>query len=151
MDLLIRRSQPSEHEAVKALVQMVVDETYAGLWAAPPLPIGDEDWSMASVALLEDALPGDALVGMVLTNAAWIDDLWVLREYRGRGIGKLLLEHAEAEIAARGSDVMRLRVVKSNTNAVRFYERYGWHVERELLHETFSIAMLEMQKACRAE
>ncbi len=115
---------------------------YAGLWAPAPLPIGEEDWSLAWVAIVDTRI-----VGMVLTMGEWISDLWVLREHRRRGLGQGLLRQAETEIAGRGYGTFRLRVVKSNTNAVSFYLRRGWRVEREFPNETMPVMMLEMAKS----
>jgi ribosomal protein S18 acetylase RimI-like enzyme len=87
----------------------------------------------------------------VLTQAQWIDDLWVSREYRGQGIGQQLLARGEAEIKARDYSTLRLRVVKTNSRAVRFYERLGWKVEKEFLHETLcGVLMLELSKPASA-
>ena len=122
-------------------MQTVVDEVYGGLWAAPPLHIDEADWSLAWVAVSEFKI-----VGMVLTNEAWVSDLWVVREHRKEGIGRQLLSCGEIEIAARGHFTARLRVVKSNVQAVSFYDRQGWKVEREFSHETLPIGMLEMSK-----
>jgi hypothetical protein len=35
------------------VVQTVVDEIYGGLWAQPPLPIDEEDWSVALAAIVD--------------------------------------------------------------------------------------------------
>lgn len=122
-------------------MQTVVDEVYGDKWAPPPLPIDEEDWSLAWVAVSESTI-----VGMVLTSGQWISDLWVLSEHRNHGVGQQLLLQAEAEIAGRGHARAWLRVVKSNVRAVRFYDRLGWRVAREFPHETLPIGMLEMSK-----
>jgi ribosomal protein S18 acetylase RimI-like enzyme len=84
----------------------------------------------------------------VLTHEDWIDDLWVLQGYRGRGIGKALLLRGEEEIIERGYEFLRLRMVEANTRAFTFYQRSGWNTVREFPHETFSfVPMLELQKA----
>jgi ribosomal protein S18 acetylase RimI-like enzyme len=86
---------------------------------------------------------------MVLTSEDWLDDLWVLREHRGYGVGRRLLAQGEQEIAARGHATLRLRVVRSNAAAIAFYERHGWRTAREFAHEKFSVMMLEMVKPVR--
>jgi len=83
---------------------------------------------------------------MVLTHEEWISDLWVLAEHRSRGVGRQLLLHGEAEIAARGYQRYWLRIVKSNVRARSFYNRLGWRFEREFPHETLPVRMLEMSK-----
>jgi ribosomal protein S18 acetylase RimI-like enzyme len=141
IQVFIRRPQPQELKSVRALVQAVVDEAYGGLWAPPPLPIGEDGWNLSWIAV-----PDAKIVGVVLTNGEWLDDLWVLRGNRGCGVGQRLLAHAEAEIAARGHDTLRLRVVQSNEAAIAFYRRHGWQIARAYPHEKFPITMLEMSK-----
>jgi ribosomal protein S18 acetylase RimI-like enzyme len=141
IDLLVRRPQPEEHESVRAVVQTVVDETYGGLWASPPLPVGEGSWHSSWVAV-RDA----KIIGVVRTSGEWLDDLWVLRESRGYGVGQRLLAQAEAEIIARGHETLHLRVVQSNAAAIEFYQRHGWRIVRAFPHESFPITMLEMFK-----
>jgi ribosomal protein S18 acetylase RimI-like enzyme len=86
---------------------------------------------------------------MVLTSGEWLDDLWVIREHRGCGIGQRLLAQGEAEIAARGHRTLRLRVVQSNAAAIAFYRRYGWRIAHEFPHEKFPVTILEMFKPVR--
>ena len=142
LKVLIRRPKPQEHEAVRSLVQTVVDEIYGGLWAPAPLPIGEENWSLSWVAAFDAKI-----VGMVLTSDEWLDDLWLLRESRGCGIGRRLLAHGEAEIVARGHRTLRLRVAQVNKAAIGFYQRHGWRIVREFPHEKFPIITLEMSKS----
>jgi len=59
-----------------------------------------------------------------------------------------LLAQGEFEIAARSYHTCRLRVVKSNVVAVRFYLSQGWRIAREFTHEKYGHAMLEMTKPC---
>jgi ribosomal protein S18 acetylase RimI-like enzyme len=141
IDVLIRRPHPDEHDSVRALVQTVVDEIYGGLWAPPPLPVDEENWHSSWVGV-RDA----KIIGVVRTSREWLDDLWVLRENRGSGIGQRLLAHAEAEINARGCETFYLRVVQSNAAAINFYRRHGWRIARAIPHERFPITMLEMFK-----
>ena len=144
IDVLIRRPQPQEHDSVRAVVQTVLDETYGGRWAPPPLPVDEEDWLDSWVAVLDAKI-----IGVVRTSGVWLDDLWVLREGRGCGVGRSLLTQAEAEIIGRGHEVLRLRVVQSNVAAVEFYRRHGWQIDRAFPNERFSITMLEMSKPIR--
>ena len=81
--VIVRHPRPDEHDSVRAVVQTIVDETYGGLWAPPPLPIDEDRWLMSWVAIADRKI-----VGVVLTHEQWISDLWVVRESRGRGIGQ---------------------------------------------------------------
>src|SRR5262249_39749556 len=106
------------------------------------VPIGEADWVSAWVAI-----SNEEIVGVTMTRDEWVADLWVRLESRRLGIGAKLLAHAEAEIRSRGYDTFRLRVVKSNTRAVQFYQSRGWRVHHEFPHEKFGHAMFEMTKS----
>jgi ribosomal protein S18 acetylase RimI-like enzyme len=86
-------------------------------------------------------------VGVMMTRDEWVSDLWVRSESRRTGVGGKLLAHAERETSDRGYDTIRLRVVKSNTRAVEFYQHNGWRIHREFPHEKFSHMMFEITKA----
>ena len=45
-------------ELVQAIVQTIADMEYGGLWAKPPLQIGDTDWSPTWIILFHDATAG---------------------------------------------------------------------------------------------
>lgn len=146
----IRRANREDVRLLSPFVQMVVDEVYGYLWrtdssgdvrAVIAAGIAAEDWSKAWVAL-----DGNTLVGTVLTHDDWIDDLWVLQGFRGRGIGKQLLLRGEEEILERGYCLLCLRMVEANKKALAFYRRSGWNTVRKFPHETLSIPMLELQK-----
>jgi ribosomal protein S18 acetylase RimI-like enzyme len=92
---------------------------------------------------------GAKIIGVVRTSGEWVDDLWVLRESRRCGVGQRLLAQGEAEIIARGYEVLHLRVVQSNAAAIEFYRRHGWQIARAFPHEEFPIVMLEMSKPIR--
>jgi ribosomal protein S18 acetylase RimI-like enzyme len=152
----IRRAHPAESDSVRALIQSVADETFAYMWGPAHVPIGDDDWSLAWVAIADAQILGTAqtvgtekIVGATMTRDDFVTDLWVLREFRRQGIGQKLMAQAGTEIASRGYSKLRLRVVKSNTVAVNFYFGQGWEIAREFPHEKFGHAMYELSKAIR--
>lgn len=55
---------------------------------------------------------------------AWIEDLWVLPEWIGKGIGKRLFSHAVELARQRGYQLLRL---EADPNAAGFYEKMGMH------------------------
>lgn len=141
-EIVIRHAEPSENEAVHALVQAIADETFAYLFASSRVPIGKADWLSSWLAISEEEI-----VGVTMTRDEWVADLWVRPGRRRIGIGGKLLAHAEHEIRSRGHRTLRLRVVKSNTRALEFYQKHGWSVHREFPHEQFGHPMLEMTKS----
>ncbi len=75
----------------------------------------------------------------------WLDNLWVLPEYIGRGIGKSLFEHALEKSRARGASLLK---IEADPNAVSFYERMGaWRVSEhhsEVDGETRILPVMEI-------
>jgi ribosomal protein S18 acetylase RimI-like enzyme len=55
----------------------------------------------------------------------WLESLHVLREFRGSGIGTLLMRCTAERVIARGHSSMRLGVISGNVAAARFYKRLG--------------------------
>ena len=143
-EMVIRQPQAHEYDSVRILIETVANETFRELFAPNPVPLKfeDDDWTLAWVGVSDGKI-----LGVMLTNREWVSDLWVLREHRRQGVGSRLLAQGESEIAARGHQVCRLRVVKSNAVAVQFYLSRGWQIVREFAHEKYHHAMLEMAKS----
>jgi len=55
---------------------------------------------------------------------AWIENLWVLPEYIGQGIGGQLFLHAVKLASQRGYKALQL---DADPNAIGFYEKMGMH------------------------
>jgi ribosomal protein S18 acetylase RimI-like enzyme len=143
IEAAIRRPRPHEYDSLRDLIEIVATETFKDLFAPNPVPLEfkDEDWPLAWVAA-SDAI----ILGVIITHQEWVDDLCVLQEYRRQGVGRRLLAQGESEIAVRGCQTRRLRVIKSNLVAVEFYSRQGWRIAREFAHEKYHHPMLEMAK-----
>jgi ribosomal protein S18 acetylase RimI-like enzyme len=68
----------------------------------------------------------DALLREEARAGGYISDLFVVERWRALGVGHLLLEAIEAEMAARGCRRMRVCCKASNAIALRTYERVGF-------------------------
>jgi GNAT superfamily N-acetyltransferase len=62
------------------------------------------------------------LLGILVLDGDWVDQLYVDRAHTGRGIGAALLGQAKRE-RPHG---LRLWTFASNVRAQRFYERHGF-------------------------
>ncbi len=76
----------------------------------------------AFAALVETAADADHLT---------IENLAVRPPFQGRGLGRLLLRHAEDLAAASGLSEMRLWTNKKYTENLRLYASQGYRVARE--------------------
>ncbi|MFB6361207.1 MAG: N-acetyltransferase family protein [Halobacteriales archaeon] len=59
-----------------------------------------------------------------------IENLYVVPELRGEGLGTDLLEVAEAALTGAGADRLVLEAMAENEAARRFYEAQGYHPHR---------------------
>jgi len=59
-----------------------------------------------------------------------INDVYVLPEFRGKGIGKRLVIKCIEKMKAKGVTAARLAVLTENTTAVKLYEKLGFRIYR---------------------
>jgi len=62
----------------------------------------------------------------------WIEHMWVLPEYMGKGIGKQLFAHTLDLVRQRGYQTLQL---EADPNAVGFYKKMGLHIIGEHQYE----------------
>ena len=76
------------------------------------------------------AADGDAIVGSVMAgydgHRGWVNYLAVAPAHRHRGLGRLLMQAAEAYVKALGAPKLNLQLRDGNDAAALFYERIGY-------------------------
>ncbi len=76
------------------------------------------------------ARDGDALVATAMAgydgHRGWLYSLGVHPSQRGKGVGRLLVAHAEAELARRGCPKVNIQVLDSNIGAHAFWRAAGY-------------------------
>ena len=75
--------------------------------------------------------PKGGTLEVVPTNPAWIRELYVDSEYRGRGIGTLLMDKLEEYFKVIGCDVVQVGVFAPNLDTHNFYKTKGY-VDRDI-------------------
>ncbi|MCA1993641.1 MAG: GNAT family N-acetyltransferase [Coleofasciculus sp. S288] len=80
-------------------------------------------------------LPNQLIVGLIhvyiwksllIGRRAEIDALIVHSDFRGRGVGQLLIQHAEQWVKEQGCDTIQVRSNTVRQQAHRFYEKLGY-------------------------
>ena len=104
--------------ALDAIPQPVHDEDDVRAWFTSHVVRESELW------VAED--PPDTLLGILVLDGSWVDQLYVEPAMTGRGIGAELLQMAKRE-RPQG---LRLWTFASNTRAQQFYERHGFAEEQ---------------------
>jgi GNAT superfamily N-acetyltransferase len=84
--------------------------------------------------------PVEGVVGMVSAQlvistaigapSAWIEDMVVREPFRGRGVGKLLLDQVREWAVLKGAGRIQLLADADNTPALDFYRHLDWQPTR---------------------
>lgn len=69
---------------------------------------------------------GGRMVGLASISANCIEDLWVVKRYRRRGIGTALVNHCLAQLRHVGFDHAQAGCEGFNRDAVQFFQSLGW-------------------------
>ena len=64
-----------------------------------------------------------------------LQELYLLPDYRGRGLGSFMLQHVETQARARGCTALMLTVNKGNTDAIAVYRHAGFSVREEAVFD----------------
>ena len=118
-----------DHADVVALWTEVLGYGFAH--NAPELSICkkvEADDGLFFVAEIDGRLIGTVMAGYD-GHRGWIYSLAVAPAMRKRGIGRALLQHAEAALLARGCVKINLQIANGNEAVIGFYEKTGYKVE----------------------
>ncbi|HET9590316.1 MAG TPA: GNAT family N-acetyltransferase [Anaerolineales bacterium] len=125
----LRRAIPSEANvlteiAFSAKAHWGYPEHWLQIWK-PQLTFSPEYFEKnESWVIADDARPIAFYTLQERSGNAWIENLWVLPEYIGQGIGKQLFLHAIGLARQRGFKTLQL---EADPNAAAFYEKMGMH------------------------
>jgi GNAT superfamily N-acetyltransferase len=132
----IGRATEAELDALLQLLGEQFDDH--GIAITPPLlrqaiaqVFHSDHWALFLVARKGDEMVGLAAVAFSWTlehagKTAWLDELYVRPEHRGRGVGTALIEPVIQEAQARGCRAIDLEVEQGHRRAERLYARQGF-------------------------
>src|SRR4051812_46433136 len=106
-----------------------------------PAPMTADYESIASSGRALLARRGAAVIGMLVTSleesALLVENLAVLPEARGAGVGSLLLQRAEDLARAAGRTEIRLYTNEAMVENLAYYRRRGFVETHRAAHEGF--------------
>lgn len=132
----IRRATPADSEAIRRLVRALADferlpppddAAQARLLADAFGPRRRFEIFLAEVAgqVVAYAFVFETYSTFLALPTLYLEDLFVLPEYRGQGIGYALMQFCAREAVRRGCGRLDWAVLDWNTHAIAFYERLG--------------------------
>jgi len=68
----------------------------------------------------------ERLIGLAAWRTNCLDDLWVARRWRGRGVAARLLDAVLERLRERGYGFAQAGCEGFNREAIRFFQRKGW-------------------------
>jgi ribosomal protein S18 acetylase RimI-like enzyme len=71
------------------------------------------------------------IIGAYDGRRGMIYHLAVHKNFRGRGVGALLLTEVEKRLQAKGCLKCLMHALDDNTEAIEFYKKRGWHHAKE--------------------
>lgn len=126
------------------LLHELNERTFADHWGFMPAryeewlhwlrALGTPDPTLWTIATIDGEHAGLAICRRDTgdPDSGWVSTLGVLPQFRGRGLGTALLEHAFADFQRRGRARVGLGVDAENVSgAVRLYERAGMRIVRK--------------------
>ena len=155
VDIHIRRCLPSDLDTLRAMGRETYDQTFRSMnteetmnryleEAFDPGRLADELGNPASEFYF--LFLGAELAGYLKVNEApaqtdlndpdslEVERIYVRRQYKGKGLGRTLIEHAVRLARDRNRASLWLGVWEKNRDAIRFYEKMGF---RESGRHTF--------------
>lgn len=68
----------------------------------------------------------------------YLEDIYITKDFRGRGLGEMILRHIAKDAKARGFERIDFQVLQWNTPAIGFYESLGAVRDDEERHFKFT-------------
>jgi ribosomal protein S18 acetylase RimI-like enzyme len=148
----IRKAQIVDFETIQAVARDTIDKCYRSFLGNEGVDhfinSGESDnevkTRLSNCTVLE---VDDQIMGYCVAFADFIHILMISPILQRRGLGSYLLLHMEQELVANGQNKLRLETFKSNGQAISFYQKNGWFIEREEQDESFGFTRAYLVKS----
>lgn len=131
VDIAIRSGSTADAAFIEALAREAFAE-YSPASARSTRAMSEAPHARTFVAVRDGTPIGFAVLEVRRDGLAHLDAIAVEAGWRGRGVGRRLLRHAEADAAARGATRLGLMTAQANLAALDLFLKEGWRVVRTL-------------------
>lgn len=124
----------TEKMAVISLDLVKLKAPYVKKWCDGPSDT-ERRASMIGKGLSYGAFSGNGMIGaLIMERRVWnntlhIEDLEVMLEWRGRGVGRRLMAMADEVARKIGVRALSLETQNTNVPAIRFYRKNGYEID----------------------
>lgn len=130
---LARRTE-TDRKIVISLGLAKLQAPYIKRWGCDPSDV-ERRRGIVDQGLSYGAFAGNRMVGVLImerrtwNNTLHIEDLEVMPDWRGRGVGRMLMAKADEVARELGVRAISLETQSTNVPAIRFYRKCGYEVE----------------------
>lgn len=132
--LELRQAVAADAASVRSLTRAAYAK-WVPLIGREPLPMGADHEAAIRDHRVDLAIVDGQLGGLIETirwpDYLWIENVAVDPAFQGRGIGRVLMAHAETLAAAWGLGTLRLFTNQKFAANVALYTRLGYRIDRE--------------------
>lgn len=131
MDVIIRKATENDFEEVYSLIKefALFIKTPGKVSITPEQMILDKDYFQCLVAVEGERIIGFATYFFAYYSwtgkAIYLDDLFVLEEFRGRNVGTMLMDSVFDTGRKENCTKVRWQVSNWNSKAIEFYKKRG--------------------------
>jgi len=132
--MILRPAGPDDAASATHLIRDAYADWRDHLADLPDVSAGvDADIAAGLVVIAEqDSIPVGVLITQPVDRALHIRNIAVASETKGKGIGRVLMEHADDLAADAGLKLLRLATHRDMAPTRAFYARLGWEIESEV-------------------
>ena len=148
----IRKAQIEDLETIQAVARNTIDKCYRSFLGDAGVDhfinSGESDKEvkthLSNCTVLE---VDDQIKGYCVAFDVFIHILMISPSLQRGGLGSRLLLHMEQELVANGQNKLRLETFKNNEQAINFYQKNRWLIEREEHDESFGFTRIYLAKS----
>ena len=87
------------------------------------------------IAIIDNKVVGFvmAVIDSGIKNQLWINEIWVVEKYQGRGVGKKLMAEVERIYKRKGVTVFELVADTRKGGAVDFYKKINYKIDSSMV------------------
>jgi ribosomal protein S18 acetylase RimI-like enzyme len=144
----LRAAEPADARTLAGLVQSAYTH-YVERLGGPPRPMTDDYDVVVRTRRVTVAERAGEIVGLIVLEVdgerVTIDNVAVTPAHRGTGVGRALLEHAEASTRATGHEAIYLYTHERMTENLSLYSRIGYVEYARRRHGAASVVHMRKQ------